>query len=108
MNVASIADVSGVTWDRALLALCDGAVKGFVVLLLAGALASLLRRRSAAARHLTWLMAFIAGSRAGGRRLGRVWRRAGWRGEHRAGQARGKRRSAPWIGAGRRSVRLPD
>ncbi len=40
--------------------LLDASIKGAVILLIAGALSGLLRRTSAAARHLVWLLAVVS------------------------------------------------
>src|SRR3954468_18773512 len=51
--------IAGVFGTSSLL-LVDSAVKGTALLLLAGMLALLLRRDSAATRHLVWLLAIVA------------------------------------------------
>src|SRR3954447_3184968 len=51
--------IAGVFGTSSLL-LVDSAVKGTALLLLAGVLALMLRRDSAATRHLVWLLAIVA------------------------------------------------
>lgn len=60
MNLPISSEPSNAMWDAAAVVLADSAIKGAVVLIVAAVLARLLRNRSAAVRHLNWLLALTA------------------------------------------------